>query len=620
MTRSFQLPDVTSVIELLAIEESELSWGKLLGPRSTYMMTGIQQRDATTVYLSVLKDARMSGWRLMGSKKSRQNLVAPSFSDRDSRKAHIQRILDLRVSEQYKVPTIRNFLEAKGPLARQFITDSSEIPEAPEDLLDWFDDVEVKLVESNEDKSIYRYLRHSWRLPYSTTPGRTMSFLVRKSNGHVIGIFTLASPTLWMSGRDEALGFEQLGFNLTEEDEPKPDKADWLNRWSRTGMVDDDHRIHPHSGEYSVPEFISAMSKALKRRLEQLPLTEMKEADNTKLSSLGVDVQSTRPTHKLSMTDRNVAKRDRLYKSCSIALEHLSAADGITSVESLWEKLHGSEASADFLKALKQGLREQKIHVFTGSVADISICGAIPPYNPLRVGKLMAMLTMSKAVSDSWENKYRDVESVISSEVAGRRITRDSPFAAMSTTGLYGRGNIQYDRVRVGEGVASRRMQNVGETGEGEGEKRRGPSTLTISRNTWQLIDAYCEMHGVGAGTSGRFGEGTSARIRQLQAVRMSVLSVLPDVAEGKLWDKIVLNPFSRSVHVCLLSKRSVRYLLGVDSKLRHVAPPLSVAEIVSHWKSRWLAPALNRDGSNLIETTRSQDLSELLPEFGGSV
>ena len=227
------------------------------------------------------------------------------------------------------------------------------------------------------------------------------------------------------------------------------------------------------------------------------------------------------------------------------------------------------------------------------------------------------MLAMSKAVSDSWEDKYRDAVSVISSEVAGRLITRDSQFAAMSTTGLYGRGNIQYDRVRIGEGVSTRRMQNIGETGEGEGEKRRGPSTLTISRNTWEMIDGYCETYGVAEGTSGRFGEGTSARIRQLQAVRASILSVLPDDSDSKLWDRIVLNPFSRSIHVCLLSRRSVRYLLGIDSELQHVAPLPSVQEVVSHWKSRWLAPALNRDGSDLIETTRSQDLSELLPRFG---
>jgi len=574
------------------------------------MMTGNQQRDAMAVYLSVLTDARKSGWKLTGTKMPMQRYLPPSFSDRDSRKAHIQRILDLRVSEQRQVVTVRDFLKAQGQLAVHFTTNPSEIPEAPEDLLNWFDDVDVIQVESPEDQPIYRYLRYSWRIPYSTTPGRTMSFLVRKSNGHVIGIFTLASPTLWMSGRDEAMGFEDL-------DNTGKSKVDWVHRWSSTGMVDDEHNIHPGSGQYSVSEFISSLSSALIRRLQQLPLTEMEGVDTKKLSALGVDVQSTKPTQKLSTTERNVSKRNRLYASCSTALEHLSDADGITTVDGLWAKLHGSDASEDFLRALKQGLREQKTHVFAGSVADISICGAIPPYNPLRVGKLIAMLAMSKAVSDSWEDKYRDAVSVISSEVAGRLITRDSQFAAMSTTGLYGRGNIQYDRVRIGEGISTRRMQNIGETGEGEGEKRRGPSTLTISRNTWEMIDGYCETYGVAEGTSGRFGEGTSARIRQLQAVRASILSVLPDESDNKLWDRIVLNPFSRSIHVCLLSRRSVRYLLGIDSELQHVTPLPSVQEIVSHWKSRWLAPALNRDDSNLIETTRSQDLSELLPRFG---
>jgi len=574
------------------------------------MMTGNQQRDAMAVYLSVLTDARKSGWKLTGTKMPMQRYLPPSFSDRDSRKAHIQRILDLRVSEQRQVVTVRDFLKAQGQLAVHFTTNPSEIPEAPEDLLNWFDDVDVIQVESPEDQPIYRYLRYSWRIPYSTTPGRTMSFLVRKSNGHVIGIFTLASPTLWMSGRDEAMGFEDL-------DNTGKSKVDWVHRWSSTGMVDDEHNIHPGSGQYSVSEFISSLSSALIRRLQQLPLTEMEGVDTKKLSALGVDVQSTKPTQKLSTTERNVSKRNRLYASCSTALEHLSDADGITTVDGLWAKLHGSDASEDFLGALKQGLREQKTHVFAGSVADISICGAIPPYNPLRVGKLIAMLAMSKAVSDSWEDKYRDAVSVISSEVAGRLITRDSQFAAMSTTGLYGRGNIQYDRVRIGEGISTRRMQNIGETGEGEGEKRRGPSTLTISRNTWEMIDGYCETYGVAEGTSGRFGEGTSARIRQLQAVRASILSVLPDESDNKLWDRIVLNPFSRSIHVCLLSRRSVRYLLGIDSELQHVTPLPSVQEIVSHWKSRWLAPALNRDDSNLIETTRSQDLSELLPRFG---
>ena len=258
MPNSYELPDINSVTELLATGDSNPTWMKLLRSQSTHMMTGNQQRDAMAVYLSVLTDARKSGWKLTSTKMPMQRFVPPSFSDRDSRKAHIQRILDLRVSEQRQVATVRDFLKAQGQSAVHFTTNPSEIPEAPEDLLNWFDDVDVIQVESPEDKPIYRYLRYSWRIPYSTTPGRTMSFLVRKSNGHVIGIFTLASPTLWMSGRDEAMGFEQLDCKMTTSEEsehiPEPDKEEWINRWSSTGMVDDEHNIHPHSGQYSVSE------------------------------------------------------------------------------------------------------------------------------------------------------------------------------------------------------------------------------------------------------------------------------------------------------------------------------------------------------------------------------
>ncbi len=613
MTRSFRLPEIDSVVDLLGFLESDDDWETLLGTNPSYVMIGDQKTDAMAVYFSVLKDALDSGWEIDVNEDKKTIFKSPSFDNRMERKKHIQNILDLRVSEQQQVSTIRKFLKDAGKNSGDFITNPGDIPKSQDDIIEWFDGISVTVVESPQDKAIYRYLRHSWRIPYSTTPGRTMSFLVRKKNGDVIGIFTLASPTLWMSGRDEALGFEDLNRAKGEE------VSDWIERWRKIGLVNDGKNIHPHSGEFTLSEFIKSLTSALKRRLEQLPLTEMEGIDTEELEELGVNVASTKPTQKLSMSERNVAKRLRLYTKCRDALREISGSEQINSLEELWGAIHGKDGSKSLLSALKQGLREQKTHAFAGCVADISICGAIPPYNPLRVGKLIAMLTMSDVVSESWESRYRNDVSVISTDVAGRPITRDSQFAAMSTTGLYGRGNIQYDRVRIGEGVATRRMQNVGETGEGDEGKKRGPSTLTLSRLTWELIDGYTTTYGVGEGTSGRFGEGTSARLRLLQATRKSILAQLPDIADAKLWDQIVLNPFSRSVHVCLLSRRSIRYLLGIDSDLQHVSPLPTIEEIVNHWKVRWLEPAISRKDSSLIGIARSQDLSLYLPEFGGS-
>ena len=612
VANSFQLPGINFIIDMMNYSDSELNWRSVLLKSQDHILIGNQKIDAMAIYLSVLKDALDGGWRLEFLNDDSVIFNPPLFESSEDRKHHIQRILDMRVTEHNQAPTIKNFLENSGSKSADFITNPKDIPNSPVELSKWFDGVNITVVESKQDKLIYRYLRHSWRIPYSTTPGRTMSFLVKNKNADVIGIFTLASPTLWMAGRDEALGFQELDQKKTQSSD------DWIKSWRDIGLVDNSKKSHPYSGEFSINELINSMSLALRRRLEQLPLTEMEYADREELEKLGVNVSSTKPTQELNMSERNQAKRLRLYSKCIEALREISDIRNIDTVEDLWSELHGNDGSKSLLSALKHGLREQKNHVFAASIADISICGAIPPYNPLRVGKLIAMLTMSDFVSKSWESRYSEAISVISSEVAGRPIKRGSQFAAMSTTGLYGRGNIQYDRIKIGEGVATRKMQNIGETGEGEGKNRRGPSTLTVSRATWRLIDGYSKTYGIGKGTSGKFGEGSSARLRLLQATRKSILEQLPEVSDAKLWDQIVLNPFSRSVHICLLSRKSIRYILGIDPNLEHIAPLPSIQEVVEYWKNRWLEPALIRKNSKLIEVTKNQDISLYLPEFGG--
>ena len=48
------------------------------------------------------------------------------------------------------------------------------------------------------------------------------------------------------------------------------------------------------------------------------------------------------------------------------------------------------------------------------------------------------------------------------------------------------------------------------------GTKGEGPSNLMISDRTWNLVSRYIEEKEID-GVSGKFGEGTSARIRRLQ-------------------------------------------------------------------------------------------------------
>ena len=119
-------------------------------------------------------------------------------------------------------------------------------------------------------------------------------------------------------------------------------------------------------------------------------------------------------------------------------------------------------------------------------------------------------------------------------------------------------------------------------------------------------------------GTTGKFGEGTSGRLRRMQKVRNSISESLPEIFDSKLWDQIVLNPYSRSIHVALLSRRSTRYLLGVDEGLEHSHPLPTTEEVVEQWIQRWLRPALLG-----LSSPAPQDLARgfdmgVLPRFEG--
>ncbi len=617
VSSSYELPDIDLVSEIIDIKaEEEVTWSRILKSSEKFSICiGRKEYDASQIYFSVLRDAIEMGWKVKSIRSKKPKLVKPKFNDKESRKDHIKKILDLRVKEQKEIFTIKKFLSQFD--TNEIISKVDDLPMDKEKLIHWFDDIEIIPVENEQQKEIFRYLRHSWRIPYSTTPGRTLSFIVQKSNKNVVGIFTLASPTLWMSGRDESLGFENLA--IIKNKGKRETKSQWIKRWEKTGMTNADiEKIHPHSGKFTVEEFVNSLKLALIRRLEQLPLVEMDYIDKKLLNKLGVELKITKPQGELSLATNYVEKRKRLYNKCVESLKIINLAPEILTFDDLWDNLHGKNSNDDLLKSMKQGLREQKTHAFAGSLADISICGAIPPYNPLRLGKLVAMLTMSDFVSKTWEEKYGDDISVIASTVAGRPINRKSDFAALATTGLYGKGNIQYDRVKVGSGSGTRKMKKIGETGEGEGDQRKGPSTLTISLNSWNCINAYCDTYDIANNISGKFGEGTSARLRQLNAIRASLISEIPDIFDRDLWDEIVLNPFSRSIHVSLLSRNSTRYLLGIDKNLSHIEPLPTVQEILEQWKKRWLIPLINNRDSDIFEKLYRQDLTKLLPHYKG--
>jgi len=190
--------------------------------------------------------------------------------------------------------------------------------------------------------------------------------------------------------------------------------------------------------------------------------------------------------------------------------------------------------------------------------------------------------------------------------------------SAISTTGLYGRSNAQYDRISIPSvGGTKIRFPMVGVTGD----KGEGPSNLMISDRSWNLVSKYIEENEI-EGISGKFGEGTSARIRRLQKAIQLVDSEVTGGAKLKvssLLKKIISNPFSRSIHVANLAHNSVRFHLGIDKSPSINDEDLSKDEILKIWRERWLAPLMSReiDGvESAIQKVKNCNIDNLLPPF----
>lgn len=616
------------------------------------------------LFQSIIKDAIEDlGWRI---NRKRNTIIQPIIEHTYQRKELMQHILDSRVLEQQVDPKYKKTILELKPKVWPELLMPEDFPESTEKILELFSEITIEAVVTPKQKEIFKYLRHSWRIPYNTTPGRTLSFIVRVgSEGKVAGIFTLASPTMWMSSRDEALGFENFDvLKLQQSDKqrieeyisnellkkPGMEKEDsnflrlnfkqklqrscWINRWRKNGLVDDSKEVHHLSGKFSVSDLLNSCKEALKKRILQFPINEISDEENFagKCKLLGISIKSTKPTNWVTGTEpvnnsrqiKNSEKRRRIVRECLEAFEVLHKWEKMgfpASVEGLFESLHQSDESlgGERINALKKSILELKTLMISSNIAELIICGSIPPFNSLRVGKLVAMLALSSETKSIWDSTYSTSSSDIATELAGRPISKPATLSAITTTGLYGRSNAQYDRISIPMVNGTKvRFALVGVTGN-EG---KGPSNLMISNRSWKLVRTHIIENKI-TGTSGKFGEGTSARIRRLQSsIRLMNKQVTnhETCKISELLNNIIANPFSRSIHVANLSHNSVRFHLGIDKDVYIADNNLDKDKIVNIWIERWLTPLLSRKDNNendVISKVLNCDMDEKMPPFG---
>ena len=557
--------------------------------------------------LRVLADLSCQGWAIRQGLDLRTE-VSPPARVADAR-CEKQRVRDqelIKRDEQLRKPSVRRFItrmetprefggrlvsifdlmrdgkELAGSLRR--VAHASASPTTLRDVINPY----VQVVDFAERDAytglrlgdVWRYFRHTWSNQYTTVPGRTMMLLVRDRavpSHPVFGIAALSSAVIQIDERDRWLRWRPADVLQSLTEDPTTEAACWLvdclNRRRHETYVDDlvaDDLYWP--GLWSNPDTdaIAALRaegvarRADHQRFPQRAKTKRIDRDDPKYWTLRAE------------TDLFRSKRCQVLADL---LRDKAALDPYMQPVPTGRGLRRTLDNREGRRAIRAIARRAKAETVGTEIADLSVCGSLPPYNALVGGKLVAMLAMSPSVVRAYHDRYGDYESEIASSLAGRAISRNSRLVYVGTTSLYEIASAQYNRVVIPADIldAKRdvRLRRLG--------KSRSFGTSHLSADTVTALTRLSIQSRNGARVNSMFGEGVNPKLRKVR----EGLDAL-----GWPSDKLLQHGRRRIVYGAAFIDNLLPYLLGMHSLPKYIFPTdkRDDVECISlHWIERWL-------------------------------
>lgn len=198
-------------------------------------------------------------------------------------------------------------------------------------------------------------------------------------------------------------------------------------------------------------------------------------------------------------------------------------------------------------------------------VMDAFVLGAVPPYNRLLGGKLVAMLAASTEVRDAFRARYGGTTGRISGEPFSGEL------ALITTQSALGRSSL-YNRLAVPGSTAYIR---VGET-SGSGE-------FHFSNGVYADLRELAREHVAPSAKHEAWGEGFRNR-REVVRAALKLLDLNPD---------LVYHGVKREIYCVPLASNTREFLRGEHDALDHWTQS---AELIAQWfRERWLLPRAAR-------------------------
>lgn len=423
---------------------------------------------------------------------------------------------------------------------------------------------------------VWRYFRLTWSNPPRSIPARQTRFLVRDAAADfhpIIGIAEISGAAVKVSARDEFIGWDSESALGWLEEMEHEDVTEWIEATldqAASEIYSRDLPTAPAGGPWS--ETIARL-----REIEAKARDEHNADPSGKgLPSEPADMSETQWRDRAELPLYRSKRAGRLAEllESRVALQPLLQAQSAVDARS---ELGRPEVRT----AVARVVRLAKSRTQGTAIADLTVCGAIAPYNHLIAGKLVALMAASPGIRRAYRERYEGRPSIIASSMAGRPIAKKAELVLLTTTSLYGVRPSQYDRIALpaevvgGKQGASLRYAYLPRKTEGFG-------TFHFSTTTTSALQRWLRQRTGKSRVNYTYGEGASPTMRLLRE-GLSALGLNPHV--------LLVHGLKKSLYVCDMAENSRQYLLGLDQEPRYLTE-LDGSEfnrrLVVWWADRW--------------------------------
>lgn len=259
----------------------------------------------------------------------------------------------------------------------------------------------------------------------------------------------------------------------------------------------------------------------------------------------------------------------------------------------LWDRTHNAPFGIIGLQSpiLKMSVRDNYLEIpnetldtWVNRSMQAQRLGAIPPYNQLLGGKMVAMSLTANELRREYKKKYKDTKTLMEK----RFIEPDLLF--LTTTSAFGKSSV-YNRLKFNEELLA---ESLGFT--------KGYGTFHIPQDIYVDIIKYLSKNGINVETT--FGNGPSRKIKLLDTA-FSMLN-LGDYTSHNIQREFFIFPLVKNL----------KEVISKDKKPLYYNRKL--ADLNNFWKQRWCVPRSHRfnnwklfNGESFIHQLKKEALND---------